>query len=225
MPEAARKYGSATVDLIGETARVSCSDTETYGLAARVTAYCKMSDFLRSGGQTSGWRPADELRYYVNDFLFAAPSRTADSFGVLGRHYSRYVEALDAAGVRLRWAHFLWALHVYDALGVADGVRAGPRVDVDVTLMRGAATIRNCPTNVSFAPLLRAARVDGFEGGEAAVRAGAAAGSNLQARLCPTPGELQCGWKTIRCSVDAAIGPANEQPMAWGAGGAPALAG
>ena len=40
-----------------------------------------------------------ELNYYVNDWLFIAPSSTADTFGVIAERHMAYKHALAEVGI------------------------------------------------------------------------------------------------------------------------------
>ena len=108
---------------------------------------CRVRPYLSLVGSGRDIKAEAQYNYWVNDWLFVAPSRTARSFGLLHANLHLYERELKLVGIRLHWSHFYWASHVHHVLRVAAGVRALPlRVDTDVWLGRHG---RKCRTNVS----------------------------------------------------------------------------
>ena len=91
-----------------------------------------------------------EHNYYVSDWLVAAPSATADTFGAIAPRLDAYTAALDELSIRVRWLHFFFAAHIHDALRATGGLRAIPLPDL--TLARWALDVPplRCGFNRSF---------------------------------------------------------------------------
>jgi len=83
-----------------------------------ISDMCTTSRFLRLGGGRGDGEMASEaeLNYYVNDWLFIAPSSTADTFGAIAERHMAYKHALAEVGIHTEWMHFYWAAHVHHAL-------------------------------------------------------------------------------------------------------------
>ena len=157
-----------------------------------VNAVCSTSRFLRmAGGDTRMPREA-EFNYYVNDWLFLAPSATADSFAAISERRRAYDDALDEVGIRVAWLHFFWAAHVHHALGVSEGVRPAIEAGTEFNLVRLAASSRFCKTSalVANASVLPAVRPPVW--------------GNMANALCPRVGTVSCHWTSQRCAAGMA---------------------
>jgi len=160
-----------------------------------ISDMCTTSRFLRLGGGRGDGEMASEaeLNYYVNDWLFIAPSSTADTFGAIAERHMAYKHALAEVGIHTEWMHFYWAAHVHHALKVASGVRMAVEAATDFSLARSAAksTGRYCRTNRTVAlPDVKASVWGG-----------------MQRRLCPHAGRISCPWQSHRCTAEAMEGP------------------
>ena len=169
--------------------------------------------------------PETEHNLFMNDWFFAAPSATADTFGRISSQYASYRAAKREAGLGSapsgipEWFHFYLALHVHYGLDATEGLQGTPehQAGTDFTLVR-LADVRYCHTNSSVAHLLPpppgtpppgralvpAAGASG-QGQPAAAPAAAAARAGVawasMQRLCPTLGRVQCNWASLRCHV------------------------
>lgn len=108
---------------------------------------CRAGAYLSLVGKGKHMKDEAQYNYWVNDWLFVAPSRTAHSFGLLHANLAAYERENELVGINLRWQHFYWAAHVHHVLRAAAGVRSLPlRADFEVWLGRHG---RQCRTNVS----------------------------------------------------------------------------
>lgn len=115
----------------------------------RVTSLCRLSTYTSYGGQRDAFALAEDLSYFVNDWGFFAPPQTAATFAQISERFGAYKAALLELGIRKHWLHYLYAVHVHDALGVSAGVRGTLHADVDVILHRIATSHRWCRANAS----------------------------------------------------------------------------
>ena len=158
---------------------------------------CRVGYFLRMSRRDKDLLPSSEYNYWINDWMWVAPPRTALSFGGIGERLPLYAEALKHAGIPMTATHFVWSAHLHHALEIAHGVRATLWADVEVVLARDAVNERKCATNVSVRSLLPR-RPEPVWGG-------------MQAALCPMRGTIVCWWKSSpRCSANT---PNAEPPM------------
>ena len=157
-----------------------------------VDTTCTTSRFLRMGKGDALMALEAEHNYYVNDWMYLAPSITADSFSRLASQHAAYSAALREVGITTEWLHFYWAAHIHHALHVASGVRRVFDAGVDVTLARSAYEGRFCRTNRSVAHLLPAVR--------------GAVWGGMQHALCPFRGRVRCPWASHRCAANAEEG-------------------
>ena len=132
---------------------------------------------------------------FLNDWLWIAPSSTADSFGLISTHFEAYAEALAELHITKQWLHFIYPLHVHYVLRATAGLRPTLEAGIDLALLRflnsgNRFDGRLCRTNVSVAHLLP--RVT--QPMHASVRG-----------MCParSAGAIACRLATARCAVDA----------------------
>jgi hypothetical protein len=157
---------------------------------------CTTSRYLRMVGTDNDKDMAAEAEYnyFVNDWLVAAPSATADTFVAVYEQHSAYLAALKEVGIGTPWMHFVWAAHVHHALRVAAGVRACVEAGRELVLVRDASKGRYCRTSVNIAhsalPHVR----------------GPVWGGMTHA-LCPERGRVSCPWNSHRCATTAIEGP------------------
>jgi len=108
------------------------------GSQGMVHELCRTSRAVAKGGGDASKVTLDaERNYFLNDWIFVAPSRTADTFAAIEPHYETYVAALDEVGISLQWMHFLFAAHVH-AINATVGLRAG---------VHGIALVRRVPSH------------------------------------------------------------------------------
>ena len=150
---------------------------------------CRVGYFLRMTRNDKNLLPSSEYNYWVNDWMWVAPTRTALSFGGIGERLPLYAEALKQAGIPMLNTHFVWSAHLHHALEIAHGVRATLWADVELVLARDAIKERKCATNVSVRSLLPR-RPEPVWGG-------------MQSALCPMHGTIVCKWASSpRCSAN-----------------------
>jgi hypothetical protein len=126
---------------------------------------------------------------FVNDWFFAAPSRTADSFMLLHTRYRGYTAALREVGIHSPiWLHWLWAMHAHAALRVEAGVRPAWEAGKAFILARFAST-RTCDSGRSVQKLLGPPRFSSRSG--------------LSSQLCSGDrrGRVSCPHKSARCAM------------------------
>jgi hypothetical protein len=117
---------------------------------SRVASICRLSTYTGYGGQQDAFAEEEDLSYFVNDWGFFAPPTTAATFALISERYEVYDAALAELNIHPRWMHFVFALHVQDALGISAGVRGTLYADVDVIIHRIARTHRWCRANTSL---------------------------------------------------------------------------
>jgi len=160
--------------------------------------YCRASWFMSMVGSGRDLATEAHYNYWVNDWLFVAPSHTAHTFRAIASHLELYSEALRLVGIRLKWMHFYWSAHVHHVLGAASGVRALPlRASVDLWVPHAGSRGRECRTNTTVHDLLPR-RPEPVWGGFAHA-------------LCPPHehGRVTCPWTSPRCMADTPNGNAN----------------
>ena len=102
-----------------------------------VQELCRTSVAVASGrGDASKVTLEAERNYFLNDWIFVAPSATADTFAAIAPRYGRYVAVLDEVGISVKWMHFFFAAHVH-AINATAGLRAG---------VHGIALVRRIPS-------------------------------------------------------------------------------
>jgi len=119
-----------------------------------VLDYCQVSYFQAQGMRSSLEPPHPEAdyNYFFGDWLLAAPMVTIDTFAQMSPGYMNYVAALREISIKMRWLHFLFALHIHDALRLTYGVQAAfDGIDL-VRMQRGKSP--SCEPNVSVAHLM-----------------------------------------------------------------------
>ena len=63
---------------------------------------CRTSHFLSTASKDHlALSPEAEFNYFVNDWMFIAPSAVADTFALLYERYGDYREALHEVGITL----------------------------------------------------------------------------------------------------------------------------
>ena len=124
-----------------------------------------------------------ELNNYINDWLLIAPSSTLDTFRHLSTDYNAYAAALGELGLKTTWLHFLWSLHIHDALGLKEASGGLQSVRVQVSLVRNAR-LEGCYVNTTVA----------LPPPPETLWAGSA-------RLCPMRGMVRCHYHSLRCAL------------------------
>ena len=169
---------------------VAVTRNECLGTDGDIEALCTTSRFLRMSGGDAAMAPEAEYNYYVNDWLFLAPSATADTFAALAQRHAAYVGALREVGIRVDYLHFHWSAHIHHALRVAAGVRPALLAGVEVHMARAAHIGRACRANrIVELPTVRAPVWGG-----------------MQHALCPTAGRVICPWASHHCAAHALEG-------------------
>ena len=153
-----------------------------------LNAVCTTSRFLRFTSTDRDMAREAEFNYYVNDWMFIAPSATADTFGQIAERHRAYADALSEVGIYLNWLHFYWAAHVHHALHVSAGVRPALEVGTEFQLVRHAVSGRYCRTsarvaNESTLPMVRPPVWGG-----------------MAKALCTRAGMVNCPWSSHRCA-------------------------
>ena len=130
----------------------------------------------------------------VNDWMFAAPSPTADTFARLYTDFGAYQAALRELGLPRDWLHFLWSAHAH-ALGAAAGVRPAFEVGLDFAIFRFAIKGRTCSGNASAAA--------GDASNHVHLPVAGPASASLPEALCPAPrrGSIECKHSSLWCSA------------------------
>lgn len=155
-----------------------------------VSDLCTTSRFLRMGNGDQNMVQEATFNYYVNDWFFMAPSKTANTFSAIYEHHDAYSLALQEVGVTTEWMHFFYAAHIHHALSIASGVRRGPEAGIEFNLVRLSSKGRSCYANHTVKlPHYPKMPIWG----------------NMQVVLCPHRGRVACRWETPRCSMDAQV--------------------
>ena len=147
---------------------------------------CRAGPYLAMVGSGKNLEPDAQYNYWVNDWLFVAPSPTAHSFGLLHANLALYRHAVKLVGINMPWSHFYWTAHVHHVLHTAAGVRALPlRANYDAWLGRIS---RGCRTNATVRlPMHPEPIWDG-----------------MQQALCPETeyGRVVCANESPRCQAE-----------------------
>ena len=99
-------------------------------------AHCRVQHpSRRRGNERAGLLPdttlardADnDVRYFVQDWWFAAPLELALTFGAIGERFAWYEARSIALGFKLTgenlWSHMAWPIHIHDALNGSAALR------------------------------------------------------------------------------------------------------
>jgi hypothetical protein len=147
MPSIVRPGVPPAITSAYQTMKETC-----YGTNGRVPDLCRATQMIALGhGDISTVTVDAERNYFVNDWLFVAPSVTADTFAEMEPRIDSYKKVLREVGISKLWLHFLFAAHIH-AINTTAGLRAGISAEFDISLARNAASQRfpgSCLSNMS----------------------------------------------------------------------------